>query len=203
MYPIDSPQGQAIMEAFLLSLATISLAELGDRTQLLALLLAVKFRKPWAVLAGLAVASLAIHGLSAAVGMHLGQLVDDRLLGWIVGGLFVAMGLWVLMPEPAHTDDRPRENGRGAFLTAAITFFLMEIGDKTQLTSMAMAARFEVLIPVLLGATLAMLLVNGPVIWLGHRFSDRVPMRTVRILAAFVFIAIGGWVLVDTMGTLG
>ncbi|MCP1727444.1 putative Ca2+/H+ antiporter (TMEM165/GDT1 family) [Natronospira proteinivora] len=185
------------MEAFFLSLAAVSLAELGDRTQLLALLLAVKFRKPWAVLAGLGVASLAIHGLSAGVGMSLGQFVDDRILGWIVGVLFIGMGIWVLIPEPAHTDDRPRETGRGAFLTALITFFLMEIGDKTQLTSMAMAAHFEMIIPVLLGASLAMLLVNAPVIWLGHKFADRIPMRTVRVLAALLFIGIGAWVLGD------
>jgi Ca2+/H+ antiporter, TMEM165/GDT1 family len=189
----------AAMEAFFLSLAAVSLAELGDRTQLLALLLAVKFRKPWAVLAGLAVASLAIHGLSAGVGMSIGQFVDDRALAWVVGLLFVVMGIWVLVPEQTHADDRPRETGRGAFITAMVTFFLMEIGDKTQITSMAMAAHFEVVVPVLLGATLAMLLVNAPVIWLGHKFADRIPMRTVRILAALVFIGIGAWVLGDAV----
>ena len=189
----------AAMEAFFLSLAAVSLAELGDRTQLLALLLAVKFRKPWAVLAGLAIASLAIHGLSAGVGMSIGQFVDDRALAWVVGLLFVVMGIWVLVPEQTHADDRPRETGRGAFITAMVTFFLMEIGDKTQITSMAMAAHFEVVVPVLLGATLAMLLVNAPVIWLGHKFADRIPMRTVRILAALVFIGIGAWVLGDAV----
>ena len=189
----------AAMEAFFLSLAAVSLAELGDRTQLLALLLAVKFRKPWAVLAGLAVASLAIHGLSAGVGMSIGQFVDDRALAWVVGILFLGMGIWVLVPEQTHADDRPRETGRGAFITAMVTFFLMEIGDKTQITSMAMAAHFEVVLPVLLGATLAMLLVNAPVIWLGHKFADRIPMRTVRILAALVFIGIGAWVLGDAV----
>lgn len=185
----------AAMEAFLLSLTTVSIAELGDRTQLLALLLAVKFRKPRAVLAGLAVAALAIHGLSAGVGMSIGQFVDDRALAWVVGVLFVGMGIWVLVPEETHPDDRPRETGRGAFLTALVTFFLMEIGDKTQLTSMAMAAHFGVVVPVLLGASLAMVLVNTPVIWLGHKFADRIPMRTVRILAALVFIGIGAWIL--------
>ncbi len=189
----------AAMEAFFLSLAAVSLAELGDRTQLLALLLAVKFRKPWAVLAGLAIASLAIHGLSAGVGMSIGQFVDDRALAWVVGLLFVVMGIWVLVPEQTHADDRPRETGRGAFITAMVTFFLMEIGDKTQITSMAMAAHFEVVVPVLLGATLAMLLVNAPVIWLGHKFADRIPMRTVRILAALVFIGIGAWILGDAV----
>ncbi|MEA5446375.1 TMEM165/GDT1 family protein [Gammaproteobacteria bacterium AB-CW1] len=184
-----------MIEAFFLSLAAVSLAELGDRTQLLALLLAVKFRKPWAVLGGLAVASIGIHGLSAGVGMSLGQFVDDQILGWIVGALFVGMGIWVLIPEQVHTDDRPRETGRGAFITAMVTFFLMEIGDKTQLTSMAMAAHFETIIPVMMGATFAMLLVNAPVIWLGHKFADRIPMRTVRVLAALLFIAIGAWVL--------
>lgn len=187
------------MEAFFLSLAAVSLAELGDRTQLLALLLAVKFRKPWAVMAGLAVASLAIHGLSAGVGMSIGQFVDDRALAWVVGLLFVVMGIWVLVPEQTHADDRPRDTGRGAFITAMVTFFLMEIGDKTQITSMAMAAHFEVVVPVLLGATLAMLLVNAPVIWLGHKFADRIPMRTVRILAALVFIGIGAWILGDAV----
>lgn len=186
------------MEAFFLSLATVSLAELGDRTQLLALLLAVKFRRPWPILAGLAVASVGIHGISAAVGVGLGQLLDDQLLGWIVGVLFIGMGIWVLVPEGSHAGDRPRESGHGAFWTAAVTFFLMEIGDKTQLASMALAARFDTLIPVVLGATGAMLLVNLPVIWLGHRFADRIPMRLVRSLAALVFIAIGGWILADT-----
>jgi len=187
------------MEAFLLSLAAASLAELGDRTQLLALLLAVKFRKPWAILAGIAVASLAIHGLSAGVGMSIGQFVDQSILAWIVGLLFMGMGIWVLIPEHAHTDDRPRESGRGAFLTTAITIFLMEIGDKTQLTSMAMAAHFETIIPVMLGASLAMVAVNAPVIWLGHTFADRIPMRTVRVVAALVFIGIGAWILADAL----
>jgi len=187
------------MEAFFLSLAAVSIAELGDRTQLLALLLAVKFRKPWAILAGMAVAGLAMHGLSAGVGMSIGQFVDDQIMAWVVGALFIAMGIWTLVPEPAHPDDRPRETGHGAFWTAAVTFFLMEIGDKTQLTSMAMAAHFEVVLPVLLGASLAMVLVNAPVIWLGHKFADRIPMRMVRFLAALVFIGIGLWIVAHTL----
>ena len=187
------------MDAFFLSLATVSLAELGDRTQLLALLLAVKFRRPWPILAGLTVASLAIHSISAGVGMGLGQLLDDQLLGWIVGGLFISMGLWVLVPEGSHTGDRPRDTGHGAFWTAAVTFFLMEIGDKTQLASMALAARFDTVVPVVLGATGAMILVNLPIIWLGHHFADRIPMRLIRGLAAVVFIAIGLWVLAETL----
>jgi putative Ca2+/H+ antiporter (TMEM165/GDT1 family) len=169
---------------------------------LLALLLAVKFRRPWPILAGLAVAALAIHGISAALGMGLSQVIDQRILGWIVGLLFIGMGVWVLIPEGAHTGDRPRETGRGAFLTALITFFLMEIGDKTQLASMALAARFEMIVPVMLGASIAMLLVNAPVIWLGHRFADRIPLARVRIFAALVFMAIGAWILWDTFQSL-
>ncbi len=183
------------MEAFFLSLATVSLAELGDRTQLLALLLAVKFRKPWPILAGLTIAAVGIHAISAGVGMGLGQLIDDRILNWVVGLLFVGMGVWVLIPEGTHTGDRPRETGHGAFWTALVTFFLMEVGDKTQLASMALAARFDTIIPVVLGATGAMILVNLPVIWLGHKFADRVPIRLVRVLAAVVFVAIGGWLI--------
>lgn len=189
------------MEAFLLTLSATALAEFGDRTQLMALLLTVKFRKPWAVLAGLAVAAVAIHGLSVAAGVALGQIIDPSVLGWIVGPLFLALGLWSLIPETPHTDDRPRETGYGAFFTTAAVIFLMEIGDKTQLTSMALAARFEVMIPTLLGASLAMILVNAPVIWLGDRFSHRIPLRAVRVLAALLFMAIGGWILWQTATT--
>jgi Ca2+/H+ antiporter, TMEM165/GDT1 family len=189
------------MEAFLLTTAAVAIAELGDRTQLLALLLAVKFRRPWPILAGMILAALGIHGISAALGMGLSQFIDQAVLGWIVGLLFIGMGIWVLVPEGVHAGDRPRETGRGAFITALVTFFLMEIGDKTQLASMALAARFEVIIPVVLGAALGMVAVNAPVIWLGHRFADRIPLDKVRILAAVIFIAIGLWILWDTVAS--
>ncbi len=186
------------MESFPLTLVAVAIAELGDRTQLLALLLAVKFRKPWAILAGMGIAAIAIHGISATIGISLARLVDGQILGWVVGMLFVAMGVWTLLPEKTDNGEQPRETGGGAFVTALITFFLMEIGDKTQLTSMAMAAHFQAVAPVVLAAALAMVAVNAPVIWLGHRFSDRIPLATVRVLAAATFIAIGLWTLVQT-----
>lgn len=186
------------MEPFLLSLSATGLAEFGDRTQFLALLLTVRFRKPWAVFGGLVVAAFAIHALSVAVGVALGGILDGKVLGWIVGSLFIVLGLWSLLPESPHTDDRPRETGRGAFLSAAALIFLMEIGDKTQITSMALAARFEALVPVLLGAALGMILVNAPVIWLGDRVAHRIRVDRIRQLAALLFLAIGGWVLWQT-----
>ena len=186
------------MEAFLYSLGLVALAEIGDKTQLLAAVLAIRFRKPWPILAGIFAATLANHFLAAL----LGNLAADWLASdWFriaIGVSFLAMGAWTLIPDALDEEDSkmPRY---GAFLTTLVVFFLVEMGDKTQVATIALGARFDDLLAVTAGTTIGMMLANGPVVLLGNRLLARMNFDLVRKGAALLFVAIGLWTLWDAL----
>ncbi len=182
------------MEIFLLALVTVAVAEIGDKTQFVSLALSARFRKPWPILAGVVAASIANHGLAAVAGLWVARLLPENLIVWIVGLGFLAMAAWTLRGD--HEGDHPPEvSVRGAFVTTFILFFLMEMGDKTQVTTAALAAHFETVLLVVAGSTIGMFAANAPAIWIGHRFAARVPARLLQRLSAGIFAVIGVWVL--------
>jgi Ca2+/H+ antiporter, TMEM165/GDT1 family len=177
------------MEAFLVSLGVIALAELGDKTQFLSLYLAARYRKPLAVLAGIFVSTLLSSILSALAGHWIGRYLTPDVLRWTLGLSFVAMAAWVLLPERAGAGKSSEQTQhRGAFLGTAISFFIAELGDKTQLVTAALAARFDSLLEVIAGATIGMMLANLPALIGGHYFASRVPSRIANYVAAVIFL---------------
>jgi putative Ca2+/H+ antiporter (TMEM165/GDT1 family) len=184
------------LEAFLVSAGVVALAEIGDKTQLLALMLTVRFRAPWPIALGILVATVANHALAGAVGVWLIGLIGPTALRWILGLSFIAMALWTLVPDSAPDENaaRPRV---GVFLTTVIAFFLVEMGDKTQIATVALAAQFHSLLLVVLGTTVGMLLANIPVVFAGDALMRYVPLKVVRIIAALSFAVLGIYVLVS------
>ncbi|WP_407909952.1 TMEM165/GDT1 family protein [Lysobacter claricitrinus] len=187
------------MNALLVSTGTVALAEIGDKTQLLALMLAARYRKPWPIIAGIVVATVLNHALAAALGDWLSSLLTPDVLRWIVAGSFIAVALWTLKPDTLDDGD-DKLSKYGALAATTIAFFLAEIGDKTQVATVLLAARFHDFVPVVTGTTLGMLLANVPVVLLGSRFADRLPLKAARLTAAAVFLALGVWALVRGIG---
>ncbi|MEI2456365.1 MULTISPECIES: TMEM165/GDT1 family protein [Lysobacter] len=181
------------------STGTVALAEIGDKTQLLALLLAARFRKPGPIIAGILVATLLNHALAAWFGTLVAQWLRPEVLRWVVAASFLAVALWTLKPDQLD-DEEPRFSARGAFLATTIAFFFAEIGDKTQVATVLLATRYEPLWGVIAGTTVGMLLANVPVALLGSRFADRLPLKTARLLAAAVFAALAIWVALRGIG---
>jgi putative Ca2+/H+ antiporter (TMEM165/GDT1 family) len=178
------------MEAFLISLSTVAIAEMGDRTQLLALVLAAHYRKPWPILAGILCATLANHAVAGFIGAHLGTHLTPSRLDLIVGISMILMALWTLKPDTLdERDTAPRRSG--AFVATLIAFFIAEIGDKTQIATMALAAGYSSLALVVAGTTLGMMLANAPVVFLGHAFSRHLPLKAIHIGASLLFLALG------------
>jgi putative Ca2+/H+ antiporter (TMEM165/GDT1 family) len=182
------------VEAFLVSTGLVAVAEFGDKTQLLALALAVRFRRPGAITAGIVVATLANHALAGALGAWLLAAVDPLVLRWAIALSFLAMAGWLLVPDTLDADAKPASS-RGAFAATLVAFFLAEMGDKTQLATIALAARFQATVAVIAGTTLGLLLANVPVVVAGDRLLRRVPMRIVHRIAAALFAAMGVAVL--------
>ena len=182
------------MEALLVSAGVVALAEIGDKTQLLALLLATRFRKPVPIVLGIFVATLANHAGASAVGAWLVGVVGTGVMRWILGLSFLAMAAWTLIPDspPDETAAAPRF---GVFFTTVIAFFLVEMGDKTQIATVALAAQFHSIVWVVLGTTIGMMAANVPVVYLGEALIKRVPLKWVRIVAALSFVALGVYVL--------
>ena len=181
------------MQALLISLATVAIAEIGDKTQLLSLTLAAKYRRPWPICAGIFIATLANHALAGGVGALLANWISPRALQWAVVASFIGMSVWALIPDKADADAATRGSGRSLVVATIITFFLAEMGDKTQLATVALAAHYQPLWQVVVGTTLGMMLANVPVVWLGARFASRIPLRAARITAALLFLALGLW----------
>ncbi|HQQ76188.1 MAG TPA: TMEM165/GDT1 family protein [Thermoanaerobaculia bacterium] len=177
------------LEAFLTSTTLVAVAEIGDKTQLLSFVLAAKLRRPYAIMGGILVATLANHALAGSVGVWLASLVAPSTLNWIVGLAFIGFGLWTLRPDTLDGD--PRVLGAGAFVTTTVAFFLAEMGDKTQLATVALGARFDQLAWVVLGTTLGMMIANVPAVIVGEALAHRIPMKTVRWIAATLFVAAG------------
>jgi putative Ca2+/H+ antiporter (TMEM165/GDT1 family) len=177
----------------LLSAGTVALAEIGDKTQLLALLLAARFRKPLPIILGMLIATLLNHAAAGWLGSLAAHWLTPQVLRWIVVASFLGIAAWTLKPDTL--DDDASFPARGALATTLVTFFLAEIGDKTQVATVLLAARYHPLWQVVAGTTLGMLLANVPVVLLGSRFADRLPLRAARIGAALLFLALGLWVL--------
>src|SRR5262245_20967682 len=178
-------------EALLWSAAVVALGEIGDKTQLLALLLAARFKQPWPIVLGIAVATLANHALAGAFGHGIALLLGPAVLRWTVGGAFLAMAGWLLVPD--RPDDAVPGGAQrfGVFGTTVIAFFLAEMGDKTQLATVALAARYPELAAVVVGTTLGLLLANVPVVFLGDALARRLPMAWVHGAAAALFALMG------------
>jgi len=184
----------------LVSTGTVALAEIGDKTQLLALLLAARFRKPWPIIAGILVATLLNHALAGWAGALAASWLAPEALRWIVAASFIAIALWTLKPDRFDDADEGLLPARGAFIATTVAFFIAEIGDKTQVATVLLAAKYSPLWQVVAGTTVGMLLANVPVVALGSRFAQRLPLRAARIAAALVFLALGSWALLRGIG---
>ena len=178
------------MNAFLVSTGVVALAEVGDKTQLLALVLAARFRRPLPIIAGIFFATLANHAFAGAVGQWLTQLVSPDVLRWILGLSFMAMGIWTLIPDKLDGGGQ-RDRRFGAFGTTLIAFFLVEMGDKTQIATVALAARYDALAAVVMGTTLGMMIANVPAVMLGNFTAEKLPVRAIHIAAAILFALLG------------
>jgi putative Ca2+/H+ antiporter (TMEM165/GDT1 family) len=187
------------MEALLTSTAVVALAEIGDKTQLLAILLATRLRRPWQIVLGIFAATIANHFLAALVGSRAAELLDGAWFRYIIAVSFIAMAAWTLVPDKLEAlEERPARFG--AFVTTLIAFFLVEMGDKTQIATVALGARFHNVVPVTMGTTLGMMIANVPAVFLGNELIRRVPMGLVRAIAATLFLVIGLWLLLQTAG---
>ena len=178
------------MEAFLISTGIVALAEIGDKTQLLSFVLAAKFRRPVPIILGILVATLANHALAGGVGVWLTTLITPEVLRWVLGLSFLAMGIWMLIPDKLE-DEEDRLLRFGVFGATLIAFFLAEMGDKTQIATIALAAQYQTLFWVVVGTTLGMMIANVPAVLLGERIAGRVPVRLVHGVAALVFVVLG------------
>ncbi len=180
------------MEAFLTSTLTVALAEIGDKTQLLSLFLATRFRNKWAIIAGILVATLINHGVSAWLGDWISQYLQSAIGQWLIGGSFIALGLWLLIPDKDDSDDSAIER-YGAFVATTVLFFFAEIGDKTQIATVLLGAQFSDVLWVTVGTTLGMLAANVPVVFAGDYLMQKIPLKLAHVVAAIAFIAVGIW----------
>lgn len=178
------------MEAFLISTAIVTLAEMGDKTQLLSFILAARFRKPWPIILGILVATLANHALAGALGTWITSLLGPETLRWLLGLSFIAMAIWILIPDKLD-DTGPTLTRYGVFATTLVTFFIAEIGDKTQIATVALAAQYQMLIAVVIGTTFGMMIANVPAVLLGDRIAARLPLKAIRIVTAVLFLLLG------------
>jgi putative Ca2+/H+ antiporter (TMEM165/GDT1 family) len=178
------------MEAFLVSITTISVAEIGDRTQLLSLVLAARYRRPWPIIAGILCATLANHALAGIVGVWFGSLLKPRTLDIVVGISLIAMAIWTLKPDKLD-EETTRAGAMGAFLATLTSFFIAEIGDKTQIATLALAAAYPNLLAVVAGTTAGMMIANVPVVFLGKAFANRLPLKAIHYGAAILFMILG------------
>jgi putative Ca2+/H+ antiporter (TMEM165/GDT1 family) len=182
------------MEAFFVSAGIVALAEIGDKTQLLALVLALRFRKPWPIVLGILTATLVNHALAGAVGAWVTFQLGPHVLRWVLGLSFLAMAAWILIPDKLDDEQADKAPRYGVYATTVLTFFLAEMGDKTQIATIMLAAHYNPY-EVVAGTTLGMILADAPVVWLGGRMTHLVPIRVVHAVSALLFMALGGFVL--------
>ena len=182
-----------MLESLFVPTLIVALAEIGDKTQLLALLLAARFRKPWPIIWGIVLATLANHFAAGAVGNWVADFFAPATLSWILAASFVAVALWTLVPDKLDDEDSSALKRYGPFLTTLIAFFIAEMGDKTQVATVMLAAQYPHFILVVLGTTLGMLIANVPVVLAGNFAAERLPLTLIRRLAATAFIALAGY----------
>ena len=187
------------MEAFLVSTGFVALAEIGDKTQLLSLVLAARYRRPRPIVAGILLATLLNHALASALGAWITTLLAPETLRWIVGLSFIAMALWMLVPDKLTKDETQTRNSTryGLFGLTLMIFFMAEMGDKTQIATIALAAKYSAFSAVVAGTTLGMMIANVPVVLLGHRLVHRLPVRAIRWVTMALFAALGVAALAD------
>jgi len=190
------------MDAFLVSTGIVALAEIGDKTQLLAFLLAARFRRPLPIVFGILVATIANHAFAAAVGALVSKLLGPDVMRWVLGLAFIGMAAWIMVPD--DIDEEEAAPARfGVFLTTVIAFFLAEMGDKTQVATVALAARYPSAVAVVAGTTLGMMLANVPAVYFGDRIAGRVPLKLVHGIAALIFLVLGVATLLGLGRNLG
>ena len=190
------------MEAFLVSTGIVALAEIGDKTQLLAFLLAARFRRPLPIVLGIFVATIANHAFAAAVGALVGKLLGPDVMRWVLGIAFIAMAAWIMVPDDIDGDEAPRARF-GVFLTTVLAFFMAEMGDKTQVATVALAARYASAVWVVAGTTLGMMLANVPAVYFGDRIAGKAPLKLVHGIAALIFVVLGVATLLGAGRNLG
>lgn len=192
-----------MIEAFLTSTAVVALAEIGDKTMLLAIVLAARLRAPWQIIGGIFAATIANHALAALVGREVAGLLEAPWFRIAVALGFIAMAAWTLVPDKLDEDeDSVRQRG-SAFLTTLVSFFLVEMGDKTQVATIALAAHYQSVAVVAAGTTLGMMLANGPAVFLGEALVKRVSLKATRMAAAALFFVLGLWQLGEILGWFG
>jgi Ca2+/H+ antiporter, TMEM165/GDT1 family len=183
---------RALMEAFFFSTLVVALAEMGDKTQLLALVLAARFRRPWPIVWGIFLATVLNHALAGAVGAWVVQWLGPDAMRWVLGLSFIAMAVWMLVPDKLDDEDGVREHpGWGVLMTTTVAFFLAEMGDKTQVATVMLAAQYQAFFWVVAGTTLGMLLANAPVVWWGDQLVRKLPLKLVHGISALIFLVLG------------
>lgn len=191
------------MESLLVSTGVVALAEIGDKTQLLAFLLAARFKKPVPIILGILVATILNHGLAGAIGAWITHAITPEILRWVLGASFIGMAIWTLIPDEIEDDEAQIAKRFGVFGATLITFFLAEMGDKTQVATVAMAAHYPDPVLVVMGTTLGMLIADVPAVFVGDKFANKIPMRLVHSVAAAVFAALGIATLLGAGAGLG
>ncbi len=191
------------MESLFVSTGVVALAEIGDKTQLLAFLLATRFKKPLPIIAGILVATLLNHSLAGALGAWITATLSPEVLRWILGLSFIGMAIWTLIPDKIEEEEMQVAKKLGVFGATLITFFLAEMGDKTQMATVAMAAHFPDPVLVVIGTTLGMLIADVPAVFIGDRFAAKIPMKWVHGIAAAMFAAMGVATLVGVGASYG
>lgn len=189
--------------ALLVSTGVIALAEIGDKTQLLAFLLATRFKKPIPIIIGITLATLINHGLAGAVGSWITANVDQSVLRWVLGASFIAMAVWTLIPDKIEDEETQLATRLGVFGATFITFFLAEMGDKTQIATVAMSAHYNDVLMVVAGTTLGMLIADVPAVFAGDKLAEKIPMKLVHRIAAAMFAALGVATLLGVGSELG
>jgi len=179
------------MEALFVSIGVVALAEIGDKTQLLAFILAARFKKPFPIIAGILCATLVNHGLAGALGAWITSVVSPEVMRWVLGLSFIAMAAWTLIPDQIEEEEAQVARHMGVFGATLITFFLAEMGDKTQIATVALAAHYGSPLLVVAGTTLGMLLADVPAVFVGNRFAAKIPMKLVHSIAAGIFALMG------------
>ncbi len=191
------------MESLLVSTGVVALAEIGDKTQLLAFLLAARFKKPLPIVLGILAATVVNHGLAGALGAWITTALSPQVLRWVLGLSFLGMAVWTLIPDKIEEEEAQVAQRLGVFGATLVTFFLAEMGDKTQIATVAMAAHFSQAVMVVVGTTLGMLIADVPAVFIGDRLSGRIPMRLVHGVAAAIFAALGVATLLGAGANLG
>ena len=192
-----------MLEAFLVSTAVVALGEIGDKTQLLALLLAARFRQPRPIILGILVATLANHAGASLLGAWLARVVDPQWMRWVLGGSFLAVAAWMLVPDKADGLDSGNTSRFGVFGVTTVAFFLAEMGDKTQIATVMLAAQYPHFVMVVIGTTLGMLIANVPVVLAGNFAADRLPLTLIRRLAALAFAVLAVYAACQALGLTG